>query len=394
MRRLTRTSALVVWLVAITCQVAALALGSQNNDSLLSGQGLMGPLLLVGFGAQGATGVLLVRRRPENTLGWILLGPYLAMSILLLAAEYAQYALVSVPGQPGGVLAAWFAGWMWYPALAVPFVFVLLCFPTGRPPTRRWRLVGWLGAAGIALTTGVAAFAETLVGEHYAVANPIGIAGLVAEQGPIDAIGFALVTGAVVGAAASLVVRFRRSRGDERQQLKWMVFAGGLLALLVVTDSLPLPEAFGLVFPVAVAMVPVAIAVAVLRYRLYEIDRLISRTVAYALVTVVLSAVYVTGVIVLTPALATVGGGSELAVAASTLAAAAAFGPVRRRVQDGVDRRFNRARYDAERTLAAFAGRLRDEVDLGELRADLVGVVDGVMQPASASLWLRPGWER
>jgi hypothetical protein len=148
------------------------------------------------------------------------------------------------------------------------------------------------------------------------------------------------------------------------------------------------------VFPVAVAMVPVAIAVAVLRYRLYEIDRLISRTVAYALVTVVLSTVYVTGVIVLTPVLASVGGGSELAVAASTLAAAAAFGPVRGRVQDGVDRRFNRARYDAERTLAAFAGRLRDEVDLGELRADLVGVVDGVMQPASASLWLRPGWER
>jgi hypothetical protein len=197
---------------------------------------------------------------------------------------------------------------------------------------------------------------------------------------------------ALVGGAASLVVRFRRTRGIERQQVKWVAFAALWGVAVYLTGSLTTQLrviSWDLVMALALFPFPLAIAVAVTRYRLYEIDRIISRTVSYGLLTGGLVGLYALGIVALTPLIAGLGGGSELAVAASTLAVAAAFGPVRRRVQDAVDRRFNRARYDAQRTVDVFRDRLRSEVDLDHLQRELVAVVDGAVAPERVSLWLR-----
>ena len=193
----------------------------------------------------------------------------------------------------------------------------------------------------------------------------------------------------------SLVLRFRRSRGDERQQLKWLTYAAALLVVFPPTVGVPLERLgaayLGAVsFALAVSMVPAAIGVAVLKHRLYDIDRVINRTLVYGVLTALLVAVYAAGVFVLGPLLNPAGGESELAVAASTLAVAALFQPARRRVQTMVDRRFNRRRYDGSRTVAAFSARLRDEVDLDTLSAEPLLVVDQTMQPTTAGLWLRP----
>jgi hypothetical protein len=227
------------------------------------------------------------------------------------------------------------------------------------------------------------------------VTNPLGLESAEAVLQLIGAALFLLFTLFVVLVLASLVLRFRRSRGDERQQLKWLTYAAALLVVFPPAVGAPL-ESVGAVllgavtFALAISMVPAAIGVAVLKYRLYDIDRVINRTLVYGVLTALLVAVYAAGVFVLGALLNPAGGESELAVAASTLAVAALFQPARRRVQTMVDRRFNRRRYDAARTVAAFSARLRDEVDLDTLSAELLLVVDQTMQPTTAGLWLRP----
>jgi hypothetical protein len=260
---------------------------------------------------------------------------------------------------------------------------VLLVFPDGRLPSPRWRWAAWLAGAGVAvMTLGMAA---STLGDPVRIAlseeEPGGLPGLVLDVSVIAA------AASFLAALVSLAQRWRRARGNEREQLKWVAFAAGLaLVANIVLQIFQLPG-LGLV---GVVLVPVGAAVAILRYRLYDIDRIISRTLGYGLLTALLGLVYVAGVFVFGRLLNPGGKPSGLAVAASTLAVAALFQPARRRVQAAVDRRFNRARYDAARTVAAFSARLRDQIDLDTLSTELLAVVDQTMEPTQVSFWLRP----
>jgi hypothetical protein len=328
-------------------------------------------------------GAVVAAHRPANPIGWLFLAIGLSGALGVVSNEYVTYTLATAPGAlPGGSVAAWLSLWTWWPAYGlVPLV--LLVFPDGRLPSPRWRWAAWLAGAGVALLTlGIAA---TTVGDPVRFAlsedEPGGLAGLILAV----SVGAAAVS--FLAGLASLALRWRRAWGNEREQLKWVVFAAGLaLVANIVLQVLQLPG-LGLA---GVVLVPVGAAVAILRYRLYDIDRIISRTVTYGLLTALLGLVYVAGVFVFGRLLNPGGEDSTLAVAASTLAVAALFQPARRRLQAAVDRRFNRARYDAARTVEAFSARLRDEIDLDTLTAELLAVTDQTMQPIQVSLWLRP----
>jgi hypothetical protein len=306
----------------------------------------------------------------------------------LMGLLAAYSALARSVGLPGAAFVAWADLWMWAVPIGIIFCPLLALFPDGRLPSRRWRWVLWCGAGYFACAVAGNAFRPGPM-PGSGVRNPLGIEG---ATGLMDgALALAVVTGlgAMLGGLAALTVRFRRGGPVERQQLKWFLCAAALLPVAVVVGEWREQQLFPIVAPIAFGLFPVAAGMAVLRYRLYDIDRIVSRTLSYAVVTALLGGMYVAGVFLLTPAVAGIGGGSQVAVAASTLGVAVAFGPVRRRVQGVVDRRFNRARYDAERTIAGFAGRLRDEVDLDQLTTELMGVVSRSIEPAAASLWLR-----
>jgi hypothetical protein len=335
--------------------------------------------------AFGVLGGFLVAKRAGNALGWLFLAQGLGASMLFAGNRLPATI-------PGGVWLAILSLWGLAAALGL-MPLVLLLFPDGRLPSRRWRPLVWTGVAGVAgfaLTHTFMPFEQAGVAGPYE--NPLAVPALAAVLEGLFLLAGFLMLATLLGGVAALVVRFRRARGAERQQIKWVVLAGfwGVLVYLSGDLTIRLPGiSWDLIMALAVFPLPVAIGVAVTRYRLYEIDRVISRTLSYALVTGVLVGLYVGGVFVLSPLVAGFGGGSELAVAGSTLAVAAAFGPVRRRVQDAVDRRFNRARYDAQRTVDVFRDRLRSEVDLDHLQRELVAVVDGAVAPERVSLWLR-----
>jgi hypothetical protein len=357
--------------------------------------------LLLAFAAFMTVGSVIVAHRPGNAVGWIFSAVGLLSAAGWLAMEYAAYAYLTRPGAlPGAALAAWYASWWWYPMLSLIVVFTLLVFPTGRVVSARWRPV--VVAAAIA-TAGLVALTAlqstlTLQDTDYTVSNPIGLAGIQdPEQSTVGAVLFLLLLGCMVAAVLSMVLRFRRSRGVERQQLKWFTYAGALLILSILVTEFLLPTAASwpdIVLGLLLAFVPVAAGVAVLRYRLYDIDRLINRTLVYGLLTAILALGYTGAVLVLGQLF---GGMSaeppSWAVAGATLAVAALFRPARRRVQAAVDRRFNRRKYDAAKTVEAFTARLRDEIDLDTLSTELLAVVDQTMQPTTASLWLRPSMQ-
>ena len=334
-------------------------------------------------------GAFVSSHRPENPVGW-LLGALPGLLVLnFLGESYYWYAARDNPPDPGtlAALGAWVANTSWVPAVIIVLVLLPLLFPTGRPPTPRWRKVAWLGtAAGVLLLT-ASALAEGPLENYPWIDNPLGVADV---PGFVDGLGVALWFGSALAAAASLVVRFRRSRGVERQQLKWFTAAGSLLvfafALSFTLSAVLGDEASWVIIAVALLAMALAVAIGVLRYRLYDIDVVINRALVYGALTATLAATYL--VVVLLVGLAV--GRSGFAVAVSTLAVAGLFGPARSRIQAAVDRRFYRRRYDAARTLEAFGTRLRDELDLEMLGADLRGVVDETMQPAHVSLWLRP----
>jgi hypothetical protein len=353
---------------------------------------------VLGFGAFMVVGALVVAHRPNNAMGWIFSAIALLAFTAGLAAEYATYALVTRPGSlPGATFAAWYASWPWYPTLGLALLFTPLLFPTGHLLSPRWRPLAWLAGAATAVFTMLAALQGDLVlgnddlAEHHVVANPIGVAGL--ENPEESAVGVALlgllVLSSVV-AFVSLVLRFRRSQGEERQQLKWFTYAGALVPLSRLGDFLPGPVVGTLVSAAPIVFLPVAAGIAILRYRLYDIDRVINRTLVYGLLTVLLGAVYLAGVFGLGQLLNPVSGESALAVAASTLAVAALFQPARRRIQQAVDRRFNRRKYNTTKTIEAFSARLREQVDLDAISTEVLAVVDQTMEPTRVSLWLRP----
>ena len=342
----------------------------------------------------GAVGAVVARHRPRNAVGWLILGIGCASATQVLTGEYAMYGHHVLNDRLVGVSAvAWLSAVCVLTALAALPAMILL-FPDGRLVSPRWRPVLLLTIAAGALFVFVLGVEGGTLGNTEGIENPFGFlpaaSGQVLEIAP--AVGLLVC---LLAALASLAVRWRRSGPDGRQQLKWVVFAGvgGPASILVLTLLFPhiVSGGFGnLLWAIGVGAIPVAAGVSILRYRLYDIDRLISRTFSYSLLTGLLIGVYVllvAGVTRLLPV------SSSQAVAVATLAVAALFQPLRRRLQAAVDRRFNRARYDADRTVAAFTARLRDEVDLDAVRHDLIAVVHDTLQPASAGLWLRPGKE-
>jgi hypothetical protein len=292
------------------------------------------------------------------------------------------------------IMGAWIGSWYWFLLLALALIYLPLLFPDGRLPSRRWVPLAVLAGIGSSGVVVLGAFADTLPvywAPGYEIDNPIGIEGLAfVEDLPIFGVltGFLFVV--VVGAGASVVVRFRRSHGVERQQMKWFLYVAALLLLIPVAYWLPATIS-NVLFGVVLVALPTAIAIAVLGYRLYDIDLVINRTLVYGPLTATLALVYVGGVVFLQYAFRTLTGQeSQLAVVASTLAIAALFNPLRRRVQAFVDRRFYRRKYDARKTLEALSAKLRNETDLDALSDDLTSVVGDTMQPAHVSLWLRP----
>jgi hypothetical protein len=351
------------------------------------------------WGAWPTIGAVIVARRPRNRIGWLCCAVGLLVGPAFFAQDYAWYALVHRPGSlPGGLAMGWFGNWPWFIALVLILVFVPLLFPNGQLVSQRWRPVAWAAAAWLAPVWVATAFAPgPLEGTGIeTVPNPVGIHGAEAAFTRLETIAALGVGLLMLLSAASMVVRFRRARGAERQQLKWFTYAAVLSVLLFLVFILTgldsrTPAPLGTVIVALWLMaIPMAIGVALLRYHLFDIDRLINRTLVYGLVTAMLGLVYVGGVVVFSQVLNPASGDTELAVAASTLVVAALFQPLRRRFQAAVDRRFNRQRYDAARTIEAFSARLREEIDLDTLSAELLLVVDQTVQPTHASLWLRP----
>jgi len=356
-------------------------------------------VLFAGFGLFAAVGALLVAKRPGNPIGWIMSANALIVGIFPACESYAAYVM-STSGNPDAlaVAGAWANSWYWYLLLALTFVYLPLLFPDGRLPSRRWLPVAVLPGIGVASIAILGALAENLRGQtrgqtfDYRIDNPIGIEGLgyVEDLQAFAVLGGGALAIGTVGSVISVVVRFRRSRGTERQQLKWFLYAAAPIVAFPTIESLPRIVG-GLLTGWVLLGLPAAIGIAVLRYRLYEIDLFINRTLVYGPLTAMLVLVYFGGVVGLQAALRTLTGQeSTLAIVASTLAIAALFSPLRRRVQEFVDRRFYRRKYDATKTLAAFSARLREETDLDALGADLVGVARETMQPEHVSLWLRP----
>jgi hypothetical protein len=344
-------------------------------------------LLAIGFAAYPTVGALVASRRPKNAIGWLLCVVGLAISSSIFLDEYASYAQSLRSGSlPGPGVAAFLSTINPGPLLAI---FVLLLFPDGRLPSRRWRPVVWLLVAGIALYL----IRGTLVLEH---ANPVGVE---PPRGVFEATSIledVLLTAGVVGAVASVALRLWRSRGEERQQIKWLVYAASVVVVGALGLFLPSPSSiFWAVTLLGLAAMPVAVGIAILRYRLYEIDLIINRTLVYGPLTAMLVLFYLGGVVSLQYAFrALTGQESQLGIVASTLAIAALFNPLRRWLQAFVDRRFYRRKYDARKTLEAFAAKLRDETDLEALNNELVEVVRETTQPAHVSLWLRPDTPR
>jgi hypothetical protein len=376
--RLAWGSAALAVLVLVTGWVLSVA--GSNTQSVLAAA------IVIGFAGVGA---LIASRQPGNLIGWLFCGIAVAGSLMSLSGGFADYWLDGNSASTAlGELAASYGDVSWIPGILPAATFLLLLFPNGRLPSRRWRPVAWCAGIGIALHF-VGDFTDPgpLV-DYPTVVNPYGVDSPVLEL--VQGIGAFLLFVALVGSPLALVLRFRGAGHDERQQIKWLALAGAVaaatLVIAVVTWDLLGETAANSVIMLSILALPVAAGVAVLRHRLYDIDVVINRALVYGALTATLAAAYVGSVLLLQLVLSP---SSDLAIAASTLAVAALFRPARARIQEVVDRRFYRRKYDAQRTLEAFAAHLRDEVELPALTGELAAVVHQTMQPAHVSLWLR-----
>ena len=385
---------------ALTILSLSDAPATQPSSEWGTASALGGLAIFLPFLAFPLVGALIASRRPHNPIGWICLAAGLFWMLIVLED--------SVPAGfgPYPVTIDALTQWMWIPPVGLLGIYMVLLFPDGRLPSRRWRPLAWLSGAVMVLASVVLTISPGDLPGQPGVRNPFGLEGhpMVAQWLPLV---IALLPVCIVASAASLVWRYRHSGGEVHQQIKWVAFAASFVGLTYGVTLLAglflAPEALTSergplwmsLLQNAVLMsyagVPIAVGIAVLRYRLYDIDLIINRALVYGTLTAALALVYVGGVVGLQAVFRTLSGQeSTLAIVASTLGIAALFGPLRRRVQALVDRRFYRRKYDAAKTLEAFNARLREETDLKTLSEDLVGVARGTVQPEHVSLWLRP----
>jgi hypothetical protein len=398
---MSRTTAWLAWslcglsLVLTALSLFLFALNLSYSDAHVYDYWLQNAVQAVSFSIIGA---IIASRLPANPVGWLFCAAACTIAVPCLSAEYAIYTLVARPESslPIGEALAWLTFWAWIPSIGC-IVLSLLLFPNGRLPSSRWRWLAWLtvlvtivGAVWVALSPGG-------IGNLGSIPNPLGIEGLPRGYKPVQTIMSALL---LVVAVSTLGLRLLRTREIERQQIKWPAFVAVMAAAGSILYDTAISEAIGLrwlewagyaVVIAALVGFPISIGIAIVRYRLYEIDTLINRTLVYGSLTAILVAIYFGAVVLLQRLfVALTGEKSTLAVVVSTLVIAALFNPLRRRIQGFIDRRFYRSKYDAAKTLEAFSAKLRNETDLDALSDDLVGVVREPMQPSHVSLWLRP----
>jgi hypothetical protein len=397
----SRLAAVAAWCLSAAMTAAGLVLNAVN---LGSNAGLSAPLdhdiVFSLWAATYATvGALVAIRRPGHVIGWLLLGAGFTFALASMCFEYANWALG--PGaSPGGSWALWVAEVpSTLPLVMIPLA--LLVFPEGQLVSSRWRPLAWLAAPAAGCLLVGLGLAPGRFDPAVQVRNPVGIDGAGIEVDAVQAVGWAMAAVLFAAAGSATVIRLRRSAGTIHQQMKWVTYAAAILG--VVWAQWSALYALGVmgatmfavdlsVLAAAMAAVPVAMGIAILRYRLYGIDVIIRKTLVYAVLIAVLGAAYLGGVVLLSEALRSLAGGSgAVAVTVSTLGVAAMFQPLRRRVQHTVDRRFYRDRYDSARIVGLFNQRMRDQIDLGALETELVGVVTTALQPASVGLWIRDG---
>ncbi len=387
----------IVWLpwtllgVACAMGLFSLELSRRNGEDLSDTSMILVQLLFVALGA------LVTSRQPKNAVGWI----FMAIGFVgiggPLAEQYASHSYLTDPGSlVAPWVAMWFGEWYWIIWLYLTFVFTALLFPTGHLPSPRWRPAFALicfAAGAFVVMAGLERKLE-LPNSNFSIENPIGLLPVDdVEAGLLGGVLVLVSVASILIALSALVVRFVRAGGEERQQLKWFTFAGSVLIVGFVLNGFLDALGVGRVEPadlVMFSLVPIAVGMSILRYRLYDIDRIISRTVAYGLLSALLAGGYLLAVLIL-QSLVPVADDSPLIVAMSTLAVVAAFGPLHTRIQRIVERRFNRSRYDSALTIQSFGAHLRREVDLESVSLQLVGVVEQTMHPSHVSLWLRPG---
>ncbi len=407
--RLARRLAWALWLLtlAISLVTAALIATSFGAD-IPDNWGFRGAPALGGM-AFATAGALIASRTRRNAVGWLLCGGGVSGALMGLGQEYATAAMFIRPGSlPGGELVAWIGGWFWVINQGF-FFYALVLFPDGRLPSARWRPFMFVPAAAMALGTFVFALRPGPLEFFSGLANPFAATGtLEVVRSKVELLAPLLFLPAIAWAGYAPLSRYRGSGAVERQQLKWLALAGVVCAVALIAYILspvivgrsplspPLPsgtpaliKASQSIVAVTFLAIPVAIGFAIMRYRLYDIDVVINRALVYGTTTAGIALAFFAGIVILQTILRPFTNGSEIAVAVSTLVSVALVQPLRRRVRDAVDRRFYRSRYDAARTLDAFSVRLRDEVDLDAVRADLVAAVRETVQPTHASLWLR-----
>jgi hypothetical protein len=373
--------------LTLACIACAVVLAILNRSDVAAAA--IFPLALT---VSAVVGGLVASRRPANPVGWFFLGSAGCFALSEVAAEYADCGL------PGAQAMAWLLSWLWVPGVTLLLCFLPLYFPDGRLVSPRWR---WVARLALIFTVGAVVVSAVKPGEiqEEGVVNPLGIEALRPVMDLLDTFSFVVYFAILFASAASLVVRFRRSGSEQRQQIKWLALAALAIPVWFLTNA-PIQAAAPTLFTILDAfvvstLIPLAAGMAILRYRLYDIDVVINRALVYGALSASLIFVYFGSVVGLQYVFRSLGGGeSSLAVVASTLLIAALFNPLRRRVQGFIDRRFYRRKYDARRTLQAFSTVLRDETDLDRLAPELLVVVRNTMQPEHVSLWLRAPEER
>jgi hypothetical protein len=397
---------MVMFLASVAFFVLIRAAQAEAPSSLATSRSIIDLLVSVPFLVFPLVGALIASRRPHNPIGWICLAVGLLWMLLGLFDYYGVYGLAKPDTVPFPVVIYALVQWLWLPTVGLLAIYLVLLFPDGRLPSRRWRSLAWLSGLVIALLCVDSVLAPGELTDLEGVRNPFGL-----EGAPwlvdVEIVLLLLFVACILASAVSLVLRYRHSGGEVREQIKWIALAGSFVGLLLSTvlgliivaevmrgsgNSTPLwLQGLLFVMLLSFAGVPVAIGFAILKYRLYDIDILINRTLVYSTLTATLVALYFGGIVVLQRLFVLLTGEkSTLAVVASTLLIAALFNPLRRRIQSFIDRRFYRRKYEARKTLEAFSARLREETKLKALNNELLSVVRETMQPEHVSLWLRP----